>query len=66
MNKRGSLRGTSIYLNDHMSAFNSEMFHQARQSKRDWKIYAAWTMNCREDDAKMQVRQKSDLVRLSS
>ena len=45
MNKRGSLRCTSIYLNDHMSASNSEMFHQTRQLKRDWKIHAAWTIS---------------------
>ena len=43
MSKRGSLRGTSIYSNDHLSAFNSELFLQARQLKRDGKIHAAWS-----------------------
>ena len=70
MSLQGSLRGTSIYLNDHLSPFNTELFRQARQLKRDVKIHMAWTMNCcvlirrREVDIKIQIRQKCDLVRL--
>ena len=59
MNKRSSLRGTSIYLNDHMSASNSELFHQARQLKRDWKIHAAWT-NTSSGVVRVTPRCKSD------
>ena len=47
MNKRGSLRCTSVYLNDHLSAFNSELFRQARQLKHvllihEWLLLYNW------------------------
>ena len=37
MQRRGQLRGTNIYLNDHLSPKNSELFREARRLKREKK-----------------------------
>ena len=69
MMKRRLLRGTDIYLNDHLSALNAEMFREARRLKREGKVDQAWTMNCsvfvkrRVGDNKEQIRCKADLAK---
>ena len=42
MQRRGQLRGTNIYLNDHLSPNNSELFREARRLKREKKVFVAW------------------------
>ena len=46
MMKVGALRGTDVYLNDHLSAHNSKLFRQARQLKRKNKIYSSLSQHC--------------------
>ena len=68
--KRGALKGTDIYLNDHLSTHSGEFFRQARQVKRDKKMHSAWTQNCcvlveiREDGQRLKVKTLADLARV--
>ena len=40
------LKGTDVYLNDHLSRKNSEIAKAARNMKRDGNIERTWTRNC--------------------
>ena len=40
MRKRAMLRGSKVYLNDHLSQTNSELFREARRLKKDNKIFS--------------------------
>ena len=70
MMKRSALRGTDIYINDHLPTFNSELFRQARQLKRDKKIVstllktAASYAKIREGGEKVKVKTVTDLASL--
>ena len=45
MRKCALLRGSKVYLNDHLSHTNSELFREARRLTKDNKI--VWTLNCK-------------------
>ena len=63
MMKRGVLRGTDVYLNDHLSAHNSELFHQVRQLKCENKVYSTWTQHC---CVFMKIRESGQRIKLKT
>ena len=68
--KWGALRGTYVYLNDHLSSHNSELVHQARQLKCESKIYSTWTQHCcicmkiHKSGQRIELKTLADLVRI--
>lgn len=47
MKQGRNLRGTDVYLNDHLTKKNSEIAGKARHLKRNKKIQGTWVRNCR-------------------
>ena len=47
MRKHAMLRGSKVYVNDHLSQTNSDLFREARRLKKDNNIFSAWIMNCK-------------------
>ena len=45
MRKRKMLKGSAVFLNDHLTQKNNELFAEARWLKKEWKIVGTWTMN---------------------
>ncbi|KAF7652247.1 hypothetical protein LDENG_00099440, partial [Lucifuga dentata] len=41
------LKGTNVYLNEHLTRKNAEIAREARILKKQTKIQATWTWNCR-------------------
>lgn len=41
------LRGSDVYLNEHLTKLNAEIAREARKLKRNNKIKGTWTRNCR-------------------
>lgn len=41
------LKGTNVYVNEHLTKKNSDIARQARMLKRAGKIQATWTSNCK-------------------
>lgn len=41
------LKGTDVYINEHLSKTNADLARRARFLKKDRKIQATWTSNCR-------------------
>ena len=70
MSKSRPLRGTNIYLNDHLSMHNSELFSQARKFKRENTMVSAWTQHCcvyikiNEGGQRLYVKTLADLARI--
>lgn len=42
-----NLKGTNVYINEHLTKKNSDIARQARQLRKENKIQATWTSNCR-------------------
>ena len=70
MRKRKMLKGSNVYLNDHLTQKNNELFAEARRLKKESNIYSTWTMNCNiyvkktEQASKMTIKSKNDLDKL--
>ena len=47
MTSRRNLQSTNIFINDHMTPQNANIFKRARDLKRQGKLFAAWTLNGR-------------------
>ena len=47
MRKHAMLRGSKVYVNDHLSQTNSDLFREARRLKKDNNVFSAWIMNCK-------------------
>lgn len=41
------LKGTRVYVNEHLTKRNAEIARQARILKKEKRIQDAWTRNCR-------------------
>lgn len=41
------LKGTNVYLNEHLTKTNAELARRARQLRRENKIKGMWTRNCK-------------------
>ncbi|XP_061912355.1 uncharacterized protein LOC133655823 [Entelurus aequoreus] len=41
------LKGTNIYMNDHLTKRNADIARKARQMRREKKILQTWTANCK-------------------
>ena len=61
------LKGTNVYMNDHLTSRNAETASLARQMKREKKIETTWVRNCNvfiktKGDEKIKIiRDKSEL-----
>jgi len=70
MSRRLQLKGTDIYINEHLSRHNRELFRQARQLKREKKIVSAWSEHCcvyvkiHEGGRRVKVRSLADIAKL--
>ena len=58
MQRRGQLRATNIFPNDHLSPKNSELFREARRLKRGKKVFGAWTIQSKVFAKKTETDQK--------
>ena len=47
MRQAKKLKGTDVYLNDHLTKRNGEIAKAARDLKKQKKIQATWTRNCK-------------------
>lgn len=45
--KSKKLKGTDVYINEHLSKTNADLARRARFLKKDRKVQATWTSNCR-------------------
>lgn len=41
------MKGTRVYVNEHLTKRNAEIARQARILKKEKRIHGAWTRNCR-------------------
>lgn len=41
------LKGTDVYMNDHLTKSNADIAKKARQLRREKKIQQTWTANCK-------------------
>ena len=70
MRQRKKLKGSDIFLNDHLTQKNNELFAEARRLKKEGKIFGTWTMNCNifvkknEHANKVMIKSKQDLDKL--
>ena len=70
MAKRRMLKETHIYIDDHLSSYNSELFRHARHLKRENKLFSAWTHDCcvvikvREFEQRFKLKILAELQRL--
>ena len=70
MRKRKTLKGTNIFLNDHLSRLNNALFHQTRTLRKENKINITWTSNCiiyvkkTEQSTPTQIRAHTDFDKL--
>lgn len=61
------LKGTGVFLNEHLTQKNGEIARQARILKKQNKILATWTRNCKimirqsEESKVMVIREMKDL-----
>ena len=61
------LKGTNIYLNEHLSAKNQELAATARKLRKEQKVLNTWTRNCqifiklKNDGGTKIIREKKDL-----
>ena len=44
--KQKKLKDSDIFLNDQITQKINELFAEARQLKKEGKIFGTWTMNC--------------------
>ena len=70
MMKWQALRGTDVYMNDHLSYLNTELFKEVRQMKCGRKIMSTWTQNScvfmkvQECRNKVRIKTCADLARM--
>lgn len=66
------LKGTEVYVNEHLTKKNADIARQARALRKQKKIQATWTRNCKvfiklngspEEAKTMMIRELSDLER---
>ena len=63
------LKGTNIYINEHLTSKNSKLYQETRLLKKDKKIWHTWTRNCnfvvkhRENDTGIHVKSSQYIVR---
>jgi hypothetical protein len=43
----GNLKGTNVYMNEHLTKRNADLARTARQLKKDGKIFNTWTRDCK-------------------
>lgn len=41
------LKGTNVYINEHLTKWNSDIARTARSLKKEEKIQSTWTNNCK-------------------
>ena len=67
MKERKKLRGSDIYLNDHLTRMNSDLEKKARIMKKEGQIHSFWTINgrifikTRESGPKKEIKCLNDL-----
>ena len=70
MKQRKNLAGSDVFLNEHLTKRNADIAKKARDMKKDDKIQATWTTNCKvfiklngpPEEAKVQcIRSMEDL-----
>ena len=62
MRKRAMLQGSKVYLNDHLSQTNGELFREATRLTKDNKIFSVWTLNCKVFIKKSEHAQRLHVV----
>ncbi len=64
------LKGTGVYINEHLTKKNAEIARQARFLRKQGKIQATWTKNCKvmirlkgppEEAKVIVIREQKDL-----
>ena len=69
------LKGTNIYLNEHLTSTNAAIAREARKMKKEQKIAATWTRNCKilvkslgppERAKVVLVRSQEDLTKIAN
>ena len=66
---RTKLKGTDIYLSEHLNIQNQQLFYLARKLKKAKKIAATWTNNCQVyartlNDELILIKSQGDLIGL--
>lgn len=71
MKQGKKLKGTGVYLNEHLTKKNAEIARYARQLKKEEKIKSTWTRNCKvmiklngttpEEEKVLTIRELKDL-----
>ena len=70
MKARKKLKGTEIYINDHLTQRNAELEKKARMLKRSKRINSTWSWNGKiyikvtEEDSKKEVKNMQELTRI--
>ena len=59
------LKDTNIYINDHLTKYNSEIFYKARNLLKDSKIEYCWTVNGITFIKKTESSEKEQILNLS-
>ena len=59
------LKDTNIYINDHLTKYNSEIFYKARNLLKDSKIKYCWTVNGITFIKKTESSEKEKILNLS-
>ena len=59
------LKDTNIYINDHLTKYNSEIFYKARNLLKDSKIKYCWTVNGITFIKKTESSEKEQILNLS-
>ena len=59
------LKDTNIYINDHLTKYNSEIFYKARNLLKDSKIKYCWTVNGITFIKKTESSEKEKILKLS-
>ena len=59
------LKDTNIYINDHLTKYNSEIFYKARNLLKDSKIKYCWTVNGITFIKKTESSKKENFLNLS-
>jgi hypothetical protein len=65
LSKGANLKGTNVYVNEHLTKKNADLAKAARKLKKDGKIHKTWTRDCKVF-IKETMRGKSKLVRTSA
>ena len=70
MRQRKKLKGSDIFLNDHLTQKNNELFAESRRLKKEGNIFGTWTKNCNvfvkkhEHATKVMIKSKQELDKL--